>query len=347
MNNDKELKACGFTKTILMIVIVLYHSVLAWNGNWFNAVEIQTENPLSMFAKYLGSFHIYAFVLVSGYIFYYSRCECGKYGCFSAFVKNKFKRLIVPYLAVSAFWVVPIGMVFFKYGFWDIVTKFIFATSPNQLWFLVMLFWVFLIFWNLTPYIKNHFLPGFVLACIAYAIGVFGNAFVPNVFQIWTALKYIIFFWLGFVIRQYKLTRLNKTWPLWVILHVCLFVLSQSSNKFGDGYLMKAMNIGLDLSVNVVGVIAVFAAMQYIGVRIGDQSKALRMLGKTSMPIYLLHQQIIYISIYLLNGLVNPYIHSVINFCVALALSFVVSLFLMKFRVTSLLIGEKNVKKEV
>ena len=347
MSKDRELYNCFFTKTVLMLMIVLYHSILAWSGNWFQAVEVSVEKPLAIIANYFNSFHIYAFVLVSGYIFYYAKCECGKYDSFVAFAINKFKRLIVPYITVSAIWVIPIGAFFFKYNFEEVVTKYVLAISPNQLWFLVMLFGVFLVFWPLTSFMKKHFKCGLFVAVVFYAFGVLGSALLPNVFQIWTIFKYVIFFWLGFVIRQYKLTKYKNTWPLWVVVHMALFVLSRVIQDFNDNYVMKTVNIGCEFAVHIVGAIMAFALMQSIGSRIDKQPGILSSLGKKSMPVYLFHQQIIYVTIYMLNGLVSPYIHSIINFVVAMILSFALSAMLMRFKATSFLIGEKYTTKEV
>lgn len=66
------------------------------------------------------------------------------------------------------------------------------------------------------------------------------------------------------------------------------------------------------------------------------------LLSKNSMTIYLFHQQIIYFTILWLNGKVNPYVNSFINFVVSLFLSSLISTMLMKFKVTRILIGEKN-----
>jgi len=36
---EKELENCTFIKTILMVIIVIYHSMLFWNGTWFNVIQ--------------------------------------------------------------------------------------------------------------------------------------------------------------------------------------------------------------------------------------------------------------------------------------------------------------------
>ena len=128
---------------------------------------------------------------------------------------------------------------------------------------------------------------------------------------------------------------------------MALFVLSRVIQDFNDNYVMKTVNIGCEFVVHIAGAIMAFALMQSIGSRIDKQPGILSSLGKKSMPVYLFHQQIIYITIYMLNGLVNPYIHSIINFVVAMILSFALSAMLMRFKATSFLIGEKYTTKEV
>lgn len=60
---------CRFLKIILMILVILGHACAFWSGHWF------TENPaiksegLALIYSWVNSFHIYAFALVSGYIF--------------------------------------------------------------------------------------------------------------------------------------------------------------------------------------------------------------------------------------------------------------------------------------
>jgi hypothetical protein len=42
-----------------------------------------------------------------------------------------------------------------------------------------------------------------------------------------------------------------------------------------------------------------------------------------------------------LRGVVNPYVNALINFVVSFGLSFIISNVLLKFKLTSLLVGEK------
>ncbi len=46
------------------------------------------------------------------------------------------------------------------------------------------------------------------------------------------------------------------------------------------------------------------------------------------------HQQLIYVTIYLLNGKVNPYVHAIINLLFAVVASYGIGTLLMKSKMT-------------
>jgi len=84
-----------------MILIVFYHSILFWNGNWFTKNPVYSSNILVYIAEWLNSFHIYGFTIVSGYIFYYLKYEKGKYIRFITFIKGEAKQLLISYIFVT------------------------------------------------------------------------------------------------------------------------------------------------------------------------------------------------------------------------------------------------------
>lgn len=145
-NSDENLSYCNFAKTLLMLCVVLCHSVAFYGGNWFTALEpVQSNRFLGLLSSWLGTFHVQAFTLISGYIFYYLKKESGKYSDCKAFIINKVRRLLIPYVAISIIWIIPIGYLYYRYTFNDIIQYFILGQSPAQLWFLLMLFNVFVI----------------------------------------------------------------------------------------------------------------------------------------------------------------------------------------------------------
>ena len=338
---QKELANCTFVKTILMLLVVFYHSITFWVGNWFTKDPVVTSKLLENVAKWLNTFHIYAFTLVSGYIFYHKKCEKGRYDCFPAFVKNKAMRLLIPYVFVAAVWVIPVQCLFLEYDVKTVFYNYVLATSPSQLWFLVMLFNVFIIFWPLSDFFRKHNLAGAVVAIGMYGCSIVGGMILPNIFMIFTALRYVLFFWIGFKLRQNG-TEIIRRIPavLWIMASVLLFVLTQYFGSF-ESVFLKGLKVGLSHASNIVGALMAFVVLQNIADKASWNNKCFAFFSSQSMLVYLLHQQIIYFFIYWLNGIVNPYLNAAINFTGSLAVSLAASSVLMRFRVTRFLMGEK------
>lgn len=164
-----ELHNCTFVKTALMVVVVFFHSIVFWRGGWFNIVLPSKDFlPYKVLAEWLQSFHVYGFALVSGYLFYYVKYEQSGYKSFPIFVNKKMRRLLVPYLFVSVIWAIPIGIYFFHYGIKDIVRDYILGKSPNQLWFLLMLFWASLFLFLVSDIIKRSAVTAIMVAVLFY-----------------------------------------------------------------------------------------------------------------------------------------------------------------------------------
>ena len=237
---------------------------------------------------------------------------------------------------------IPFAVFYLDYGIFEIIKKFVLGTSPSQLWFLLMLFFVFMIFYPLTSFFEEHNVGGAMTVIAFYGIGFVGSMVFPNIFQIFRACMYLPLFWLGFKIRQYGSKVLMRIPSLvWVAADVLLFTLVQYLSGF-DATIIKLLNLGLSFLLHIIGALMAFVVLQKLANRVNwKKSKAFSLLSKNSMPVYLFHQQVIYVFISLLNGVINPYIHAGINFVGAMVVSLLISTLLMKFKWTRFLIGEK------
>lgn len=325
-----------------MLLVVAYHCLVFWTGTWFTENPVFESSKLSFLSLWLNSFHIYGFALISGYIFYFLKCERGKYSSFISFAVNKEKRLLVPYVFVSLIWVIPFAIYFFCFDMSDIIKRYVLGISPNQLWFLLMLFFVFMIFYPLTSFFEKHNVGGALTVLAIYGVGLIGSMVLPNVFQVLKACTYLPLFWLGFKIRQYGSDTLMKIPSLvWITADVLLFIIVQYLSGF-DATIIKLLNLGFTFLLHIIGALMAFVVLQKLANRVNwKESKAFTLLSKNSMPVYLFHQQVIYVFISLLNGVINPYIHAGINFIGAMVISLIISTLLMKFKWTRFLIGEK------
>ncbi len=207
-----------------------------------------------------------------------------------------------------------------------------------------MLFWVFIISWLLWKWLTKPLYIGAAISILLYCVGFIGSKFIPNIFCIFTAFQYMPFFYLGMVIRlkQEKneclhITKIKAIY--WIIADVAVFGLIQMLEVRNTSSILL---IPIEFLLHIIGALMAFVVLQKLANRINwRESKRFSVLRKNSMPVYLFHQQVIYLFISLLNGVINPYLHAGINFIGAMVISLLISTSLMKFKRTRFLIGEK------
>jgi len=173
-----------------------------------------------------------------------------------------------------------------------------------------------------------------------YAIGVAGNIVICNYFQIWTACRYFLFFWIGYKIRQHGISILYKISPIaWLLIQIVIFIVMKFIPK--EGFYFTVLTIIWDIILYSVGAIMSFVVLQKIAMSINWQNnRIVKQLQAESMSIYLFHQQLIYFSIIFFNGLVGAYIHALINFLIALIGSLLIGKVLMSNKYSRFLVGE-------
>ena len=206
-----------------------------------------------------------------------------------------------------------------------------------------MFFGVFFIFWPMTRMFEKHNIIGGIVIILFVLVGKVGNMFYPNIFQVWRVCNYILFFWLGFKIRQWKALYVLRRLPnyIYLIVHFTLFCVLKISEK-SSGLVLMLISQGCMFACNVVVSVAAFLILKSLSGHISwKENKIFNLLAKNQMSIYLFHQQIIYIFIFYLNGVINPYINVLMNIVGALTISLLISGLFMKYRWTRFLIGEK------
>ncbi len=338
---EEELNNCNFVKLMLMLLVTLYHSSVFWGEKWLDLKPIYSSPILCIFSRWLNSFHIYAFVLVSGYIFYYLKYEKKKYANLSGFIANKIKRLIIPYYTVAIFWVIPINIIIYKGLDLGMIIRSL-VGGASQLWFLWMLFWVYIIAWFISDYFYKHNIKSILLVCCFYIVYALCLGKIPNVFQVLNVLLYIPLFLVGFKIRQYSSKFVFKIPVLgWLFIQITLFSIFEKVSAFnGDVEIIKTI---LKLPLHIVGAIMIFVFLQKLAIRIKwKDNNILKYMSNRSMTIYLFHQQFIYFTIYMLNGRVNPYINMGVNFVIAIGGSLILTNLIFKNNMSKKLIGEKE-----
>lgn len=338
----RNLSYCNFAKTVLMLLVVLCHSAAFYGGNWFRVCTVsETNEVLAILSSWLGTFHVEGFTLISGYIYYYIKYEKGGYQDFRMYIKNKFKRLLVPYIAISLLWIIPIGTFFYSYSLIDVIKDYALGESPSQLWFLLMLFNVFVIYDYFLTKIKRGQI---VLVFIIFIGGIVLGSVCPNIFQILTSMRYLLFFYSGCMIRKkYSDMQSDKMLIfgiLFLLVNLVFFTLL-NLDIFANGIIGKVMSLLSRIICDVSGAIMAFLLLSFLASKLRWDNKLFTNLTIVSFPIYLFHQQIIYVLLWNFQSLINPYVMCALNFLLSILVSYYISLMLMKHKVIKFLIGIK------
>jgi peptidoglycan/LPS O-acetylase OafA/YrhL len=175
-------------------------------------------------------------------------------------------------------------------------------------------------------------------------LGLIGSSFVPNFFMIWRACTYTPVFWLGLKLRQKNLRLIKQIpWFFWILVDVLVFLTVTYVLK-GTSIFIKLLLLGGEFILHILGAVMAFVLLQKIANKLSrwKENRVFMRLSKYSMSMYLLHQQVIYFCIAILNGILNPYLHAGVNFFISMVVSFLISAILMRFKITRFLIGEKH-----
>lgn len=332
----------NFARSVLIVLVVLGHSLIFWTGEWvFGNVAIQ-EPILGHISNWFGTFHTHALTAISGFTYEYVIDKRGRY-YFSDLFKKKIRRLLFPYLFISIFWVIPLTSIFIPVDSDFIVNKFVLGKSPAQLWFLLMLFNVFVLFFPLRHLLEKSSIF-YVLFPFLYFISIAFGDLSNNYFQFFTSIKYLSFFAIGHLIYKHRKLlftndRCNLRQPLVLctlaLIHVIAYLLYLFNLPGTKTLLMLYLNIG--------GCFTATAILLYLGEKVNPNNKLMNAFSSNSFGVYLLHQQIIYFTLFYLNGIICPALHAIINFVVSLVLSLVLSALLHKIKFIRIyFLGEKK-----
>ncbi len=189
MAEKKLLSNIVIIRILLIFLLVVLHSFTIYGGGW---TEPQAFKPVKFYwwiAKFSYSFLLELFVFISGYLFAYQIIELKRIFTYKGIVVGKFKRLIIPSIIFSFFYLLLFPE---ERSLADFIYKLI--VGAGHMWFLPMLFWCFIFGYFVINLKLDDKLKSFLLFCQAVCSFV-----VPNYFQISKSFYYLFFFYLGFL----------------------------------------------------------------------------------------------------------------------------------------------------
>lgn len=195
----KELNVLKFYGILL---VVLGHVAFVYSPSSIIAPHIPSV-PMNFVKEVIYSFHMPLFFFASGCIFAYQLEVKRKPMTFAQLLRNKTKRLMIPFYAFALLMVYPTMTLL---GFRDPVhyffDGFILAIDPRHLWFVMTLFLLFLLFFGLRKLCNKLHIPIWATGILALLI----YCFLINIayFQIKNVEEYFIWFTLGYLFAIYK-----------------------------------------------------------------------------------------------------------------------------------------------
>lgn len=358
MKNVKEnlLSNIVLLRCFAILVVVLGHSMIIYSDNWSIFQARNQSVFFSIVKKYIDIFQMPLFIFVSGYVYSFVKLERHKYKDFIPFLKNKFKRLIIPFVCVAVFYVLPIrklvhyepyeGQSFLTFLFENVLL----GKDTGHLWYLPTIFFIFLIFYLIenrvlrkSPYLINLLVLG-ILSCVC--------SLLPDILYIKFVTQYLLFFYLGYLIRdllkdrERKKERTNITYVLIMILFLLQFVGLVFNNLLSEYASQPVYSLIITVGQRVGSVCSILF-FYFLFVKINDvfprlsENKYINFVDKESFPIYLFHSPIIYIMLFFLADKdINPFVLISINFIVCTLGSILISKGIQKTNKLNFIIGK-------
>lgn len=205
-SND-HLAHLDFLRTLCVLIVVVYHCYAFLTHGYFPAMR-ETYMQFGNINSIPVSIAMPLFTFISGYLYAYLR-GIGKYSKDKPFIKNKVKRLLLPFIFFVTLFCITTE--FQQTDFLSLIRHIgrciVFGTY-NHLWYLTVLFWCFIIT-RLLERVASSKVALFIVLALAFVLAciITPTGFIFNIKQI---APWYYWFLLGYVYFKFK-THLTLT----------------------------------------------------------------------------------------------------------------------------------------
>ena len=289
-------------KAILILLVIIGHSIQYGSGSTYLEKQLFFNNYLF---KFIYSFHMPLFIMLSGYLSYNS---LNKNSLKETFI-SKFKSLIIPLF----FWsIIPFIINLEFYSIIESLKLFIAVFSTN-LWFLWSLFYINILVKLINKYFKDNIFIYILSFLITFILP---NTFVIKYFNIQFSLYSFLYFYflIGYFYKKYNLEdKLNKLFNIkTLIINTIIFILLLIPFSTNDYIYISGINIignykqlFIDLYrylLGLLGSIELLLLIKLLLPKIKDNLKdKLLYLGKNTLGIYII------------SSIIHPYLLPIIT----------------------------------
>lgn len=297
-------------RALAIILVVLGHSIILYSESWGYFQSVYDVPFLDSLKSFINIIQMPLFFSISGFLFYYS---INKQKNFKPFFTKKVKRLLIPFLVIGIFWMIPIKVLIDYSGYQNlnllqIIGKLFLGTDSGHLWYLPTLFIIFVIVYCLRKILNKKYdiLIALILLATSY-ISIYINVY-PYLNQ---ALCYLYYFYIGFLINKNQGKNINLSLLILLMLISLILLLMFKNTRL------------LEFIFSTLFIIFVYKTMT------SKENQLIKTISDNSYGIYLLHSPLVYITYtYLAN--INPIIVVFINFIIFGGIALALSIFIRK-----------------
>ena len=287
-------------RLLLIFLVILGHFMELFKGNFTSA-----------FYKIIYSFHMPAFLFLTGY--------------FARFHRHKIVLgLIYPYILFQILYRIFDALIYKEKDIFTIE----FGTPYWILWYIFTL----IIYTFITPLLKTKSHLKMILIITLSIIISLSSGFIPNgyVLSISRTLSFLPFFVIGYYFKNMNLekffNKLNVNIVNYIItgILISIFIIFQdnyTSQILYGSYSYTAMNYGLiEKSYIILTAVSFILLFNNIFSKINFKIKGISQIGKYTLPIYILHAFIVKL---VSNIDINPYFNIFISLYFSIFICFI------------------------
>ena len=331
MATSRKLNEYDVLKAFAIILVVIGHVTILFTPTSHPQDDTRIAQAIT-FGIYL--FHMPLFMAISGAVYQLSKRK-PLYNEFWPFVKNKLKRIIIPYYLVGLLALLPVMVYIYPDTEWsDTQTwmKILLAKDCRHLWYLLALFWIF-IFQFVADRLQLNLWGLFI---ISSALTLAVNWLWPD-FDI-MCVRMALRKWPCFILGMIMVRDLNN-----ISLRKILLISAIGSATCAL-LIVKSTNFYIDATCSLILPYFICSALIVVARQLSlsnSWQNIIRAIAGYSFGIYLFHMMIIYLVRHWLGSYLNMWMLMAVMFIVSIIVSVGVTALLRKLNL-GFVIGEKS-----
>ena len=178
-------------RALAIMTVVVGHSIILYSSSWGIYQPVQSSVLLDYIKRVINLYQMPLFFSLSGYLFAASGSEIS----FLRFIKKKALRILIPFLTVGLFWMIPVKFLagypaYSSASYCGAVRMFLDGSDVGHLWYLPTLFCFFLISYLLCRLFQNR-ISTWVIASI---LGLLASLLIGRIYGSNLLYRYLIYF---------------------------------------------------------------------------------------------------------------------------------------------------------